>query len=163
MMNVQQASAAKPLKRKATGGAFESRGRFYCRVTVGPQRRRAVLLPWCTCLRDAEARARALQALVQDLRRAGQQGFVDATLENGAKYDETDLAELVRSVAGIVKGRILPDEPGKGGAPETFRTFSEKWTSGELHALYPDACAPATPVWRRAASASSTTRSATSR
>ncbi len=32
--------------RHAEGGAYQSRGRWYARVTVAPQKRVGVLLPW---------------------------------------------------------------------------------------------------------------------
>jgi len=125
--------------RKSAGGAFESRGRFFARLTVAPQKRTAVLLPWCTCLPDAVKRATALQSLVNALRAAGQDTFITNVVEHGGELDEVALAELQRSVAGIVKGRIVADpQPGKGGA-ETFQTFGEKWTNGDLHAKWPDA------------------------
>jgi integrase len=138
MMKLQQGNPTRQPNRKSVGGAYESRGKFHARITVAAQRRRSVLLPWCSSMPDAEARARVLQRLVQDLRRAGQPGFVEATVSNGARYDEADLAELVRSVAGITAGRIVQDELGKVG-PETFESFSRKWLSGELHATWPDA------------------------
>jgi integrase len=124
--------------RDAKGGAYEKRGRFFARVTVAPQKRPAVLLSWCTDLGHARTRAHALQAMVTDLRLAGELTWIEKVLEVGAPADATELASLERWVAAIVEGKIERIDPGEKKGPETFETFATKWTKGELHTSYPD-------------------------
>ncbi len=126
--------------REAKGGAYESRGKFYMRVTVGPQQRRSELLPWCTTLDAAQERANVIQGFVARLRVAGQLDFIEKVIQIGAKAPDVatlaDVASNVDALAGNAFDRI---EPPKGqGGPVTFRTFSERWTSGELARRYPD-------------------------
>ncbi len=58
--------------RESTGGAFESRRRFFIRITVAPQKRQAEHAPWATSLSAANARARIVQGWVDRLRAARQ-------------------------------------------------------------------------------------------
>ena len=66
--------------RKAEGSGYESHGRFYMRVTIAPGKRPPVRLPWCQDLEAAKARGRAVQALVNLLRRAGEDSWIPRTL-----------------------------------------------------------------------------------
>ena len=122
--------------RDAHGGAFESRGRFYMRVTVAPQDRRAKHLPWCTCLADAQARANEVQALVSRLRACGQTDFVEKLVDAAAAADTEKMSALSRAVDGITAGAIVK-APAKSTV-DTFGTVAEEWTSGKLHTRYPD-------------------------
>jgi len=47
------------------------------------------------------------------------------------------LAELAGWVDEIVKGKI-EKKPSDAAGPLTFKKFADRWTSGELSALYPD-------------------------
>jgi integrase len=125
--------------RESQGGAYESRGKFYARVTVAPQDRRSALLPWCASLDAAQARANVVQAWVNRLRLAGQTDFIEKIVELGAKADEETLAVLAGKVDAIAGNNFDRVEPAKGkGGPVTFRTFAESWTSGDLHRRHPD-------------------------
>jgi integrase len=124
--------------RKSAGGAFECRGAFFIRVTIGPQKRLAQHAPWATTLEAAAARGKLVQAWVSRLRDAGQVDFVEKVVELGAKADEETLAALgakVDAIAGNDFERV--EEPSKANAG-TFRELGERWTSGELHRLHPD-------------------------
>lgn len=121
----------------SNGFAYESRGRFYARVTVAPQDREDVSLPWCTALDAANERAHVLQALVNQLRLAGEETWIDKVLEIGAPADEAKLAELSSYVDEIVRGKIVKADALASG-PVTFKKFAERWTGGELADLYPD-------------------------
>lgn len=124
---------------KAEGSGYESRGQFFARVTVAPQRRKLVRLRWCTCMPDADSRGQTLQAMVNDLREAGQDWSIESVLKSGGTEDTAKMAALQRSVAGIVEGKLTKKvDAGTPGGPETFQTFGEKWTKGALHASYPD-------------------------
>jgi integrase len=128
-----------PAVREAKGGGYLSRGKFFARVTIRPQKRKLVRLRWCTNLDDAAARALALQAMVNNLREAGESEHVAAVLKSGGPADADKLAAVARTVARIVEGKLTKrPEDGKPGGVETFETFGKKWTSGELHESYPD-------------------------
>ena len=127
--------------RASQGGAFESRGKFFARVTTAPQTREAILLPWCTELDAAKARAGAMQALVNRLRAAGKTDLVDGVLKSAAKADAEAMAALGRAVDGYVGGALeLSRSSSAGGAtgPLTFKRFAERWTTGDLHREFPD-------------------------
>ncbi|AKV04574.1 hypothetical protein AKJ09_11237 [Labilithrix luteola] len=121
--------------RASKGGAYESRGSFFMRVTVAPQKRRSELLPWAKSLDEATERAHVVQELVNRLRATQQTDFVDKIVESAATADAEKLAALVRAVDGIVAGKLVKPGPKTG---LTFRTFAERWTGGELHRQYPD-------------------------
>ena len=125
--------------RDSRGGAYESRGKFYMRVTTGPQKRDAKLLPWCTSLPDALARANATQALVARLRVVDHGDFVENLVKSAATADDEKMAALEKAVAGIEAG-VVKREPilAREGGPITFAKFAEQWTKGDLHRLYPD-------------------------
>ena len=130
------AGAGNPKMRESTGGAYEARGAFYIRVTVGPQKRQAERAPWATSLEAATERAKLVQGWVTRLRRAGQTDFVAKVVELAATADPEKLAGLaqkVDAIAGNAFERV--EEPTQAG---TFRDFGERWTSGELHRLHPD-------------------------
>jgi len=126
--------------RESTGGAYEKRGAFFMRITIAPQTRRAVHLPWCTLLEAAEARAKVVQAWVNRLRVAGQVEFIEKIVDLGAAaVEEKTLAEIGENVTGIAGNDFKRVEaPKNGGGPVTFRAFAERWTGGELARLYPD-------------------------
>src|SRR5262245_54649586 len=127
------------MPRTAHGGAFESRCKFYMRVTVAPGDRPAKLLPWATSLEQAQARSVATQALVNRLRDAGQTDFIGDLVKSATRADEEKMAALVRAVDGILGGTVeKKPEPLPKGEALTFRKFSERWTSGELTRDFPD-------------------------
>ena len=92
--------------RESKGSAFESRGRFFMRVTVAPQKRSAELLPWCTSLAAAKERAGAVQGLVNRLRAASELDFVEKVVELGAAADEATLVSLGEKVTTIAGGNF---------------------------------------------------------
>lgn len=136
--------------RESTGGAFTTRGSIFLRVTVGPQKRKAVRLPWVTpaqwARHDAGAercecvacdRARLVQSYVTRLREAGKVDFIEKIVEVGADATTpAELADLAAAVDGIAGGAIVKKSPTSNVM--TFRKFGERWTSGELHRLYRD-------------------------
>ena len=135
------AASAKP-PRKASGGAYEKRGKFYARVTVAANDRTPIALPWATNLEAAQARAHVLQGWVSLLRQAGDKTvseWLEKVLELGAKYEtEEEIAALGRQVDLAVEGKIEKVKPRVEGPPLTFRDLADDWTSGELHRRHPD-------------------------
>lgn len=134
--DVPRANAA-PKPRRAEGGAYPSRGKWYARVTVAPNKREGVLLPWARPEDEAPAqdRGRALQAMVSRLREAGEESWIGKVLELGGPADAAKLAELESAVDGIVAGKIV-----RAVDPNvtTFGAFAMQWVRGELAERYPD-------------------------
>jgi len=131
-----------PAGRDPIGGATQLRDRFFIRVTVGPRKRLAVRAPWATSLAEADARGKLVQSWVNRLHRAGLADLVPKVVKAGAKANEATLAKITARVDSLVKndgeyraGRV---EKSTGGVTVTFRTFAERWTSGELARVYPD-------------------------
>ena len=95
--------------RAPKGGAFESRDRFFARVTVDTGKRTSVALPWATSLDAARERACILQGLTTALRAAGEHEWLDRVLEVGARADEAKLAgsdpeEEAAQLLAVLKG-----------------------------------------------------------
>lgn len=124
--------------RESQGGAFESRGAFFMRVTIAPQTRPAKLLPWCASLTDARTRANETQALVNRLRTAGATDFIENLVKSAATADAEKMASLARAVDGIAGGQIEKVKPKDADRASTFEGFAEEWTSGRLSARHPD-------------------------
>src|ERR1700722_13323670 len=93
------------MPRPATGGAFESRGKLFARVTVAPKRRRAVLVAKCRTLGEAEARAQHIQELVDRLREAGHPRGVDAVLSAAGTQDDAGMRNFAKVVARVIAGK----------------------------------------------------------
>lgn len=132
-----------PKLRSSQGGAYCVRGAYFARVTVAPQKRKAVKLPWCTSMEDARERAGVLQTLVQLLREAGKETVInmDRFLKNGAEGDAAKLEELTAMVNDLVRGawqKKAPPTPARTVQGPTFGELAGQWTRGELHRLFPD-------------------------
>jgi integrase len=132
-----------PAGRDPIGGATQLRDRFFIRVTVGPRKRLAVRAPWATSLAEADARGKLVQSWVNRLHRAGLTDLVPKVVKAGAKANEATLAKIAARVDSLVKndgayraGRV--EKLTRQGVTVTFRTFAERWTSGELARVYPD-------------------------
>ncbi len=127
------------MPRQATGGAFESRGKFFARVTIAPKQRKAVLVTTCKSLGEAETRAEQIQDLVDRLRETGHERGIDTILTTAAIQDAEGMRKIARIVERVIAGKEPPpwDRPLVLGG-ETFKTFAGKWTSGDLARLYPD-------------------------
>ena len=127
--------------RDSQGGAYESRGRYYARVTVAAQDRRGALLPWCTSLDVALVRARAIQVLVSRVRASSHGAdldFIVRLLERSAAADEEMLAAIGRQVDALLIGeKVLAPKP-KASDVVTFEDFAMRWVRGELAVQYPD-------------------------
>jgi integrase len=140
------------MSRTIHGGAYESRGRYFLRVTVAKGKRLPKALPWvtaamwrahapagdvpCPCL--ACERGRVVQTLVTAYVAAdADDKMVMALVTSAASADAEKLIAIRRAVEGFCSGKI-PKPSGKAGSPSTFQRFAERWTGGELHRLYPD-------------------------
>ena len=122
---------------KASGGAYERRGRLFLRVTTAPRKRASVAVPWATSLPVALERARVVQGLVDRLREAGHDELVPKVVAAAAEQSPTKLDAIGRAIDGLLAGQLVPKTPKPSGAL-TFQKFAERWTSGELHREFPD-------------------------
>lgn len=127
------------MPRVAQGGAFESRGKLFARVTVAPKKRRAVLLTSCATLEQATRHAQQIQDLVGRLRESGHARGIEKTLAKAAKLDAEGLRKLARLVDRIATGKEPApwDQPAITIDGETFEAFAMS-VRGELAAFYPD-------------------------
>lgn len=105
---------------KSKGGVYKSRNSFLLRITIGPQKRLSVSLPWMTsdlwekhdanteaCPCAACVRARDVQAMATSYRTAGADAeMIEALVRTAAPADADRLAAIHRAVAGFCEGRI---------------------------------------------------------
>jgi integrase len=129
----------KKIRESKGGGYGPKHGRFYIRVTVGPQDRQTEHAPWAVNLEETVARGRLVQTWVNRLRAAGQDEFIEKLVEQGALASSPErLAGVAHNVDVLTAGtfeRIA--KPTKAGAL-TFRDFAMQWVRGELAAKFPD-------------------------
>ncbi len=123
---------------KASGGAYERRGRIFLRVTVALGKRASVALPWCSSLPVALERAAVVQGLVDRLREGGHDELVLKVVAAAAEESPTKLDATARAVSGLLAGQLVPVVPKPGAGPVTVESFAKAWTSGELHTRWPD-------------------------
>lgn len=125
------------MPRAATGNVYESRGRWYARVTVAKGDRPSIPLPTCANEGAALARLAILADLAQKLRTAGQSKEITlGILERAGANDGRALDAVLRAAAAVCSGDAGP----KRGAPAavTFRDVAQRWVSGEIAAEHPD-------------------------
>ncbi len=133
------------MPREARGGVIVLDGVRHARFTIEPGKRIARAIGWATDEENAQEWADALQALAHVLRSSGRTAVMGEAISRALNAGKADpvrgLAEVKRSVAALAAERSaasilsVPSTP-RGGM--TFRKFAERWTSGELHKLYPD-------------------------
>jgi integrase len=124
------------MPRKATGSIRWRNGVAYARITLGPNNRPGIALRTCRTQPEAEARQQLLAGLAEKLRAAGHIDLALEFLKRAATRDGKALEDVCAAVDRLCAGQ--PVRVGLGDAPETFQTFGQKWTKGELHQLYPD-------------------------
>ncbi len=140
----------------AKGNAYESRGKWYARISLGKGQRKSIALPHCTlcapcgAARDAKrdvpvctvpecanARAQLIATLVRELREAGQGAHIEETYKRIANATDaatlTKIANFVREICGG-EWTVVPSL----GAAATFKEIREELTSGKLHERFPD-------------------------
>ncbi len=123
------------MPRKLTGNAYEKRGKFYARITLGPKRRPAILLPTCATQEEADTRAELLSGLAGKLRKAGQiEQAPDILNRAGEAAERKPLDAVIRLVDQLERGEWTR----KTSSGTTLRQLGERWTSGELARLHPD-------------------------
>jgi integrase len=135
-------------RKDPVGGAFEHRGQLFIRVTIAPRTRTAERAPLATSLVEAQGRGKVVQTWVNRLRSAGMNDLVANFIKEGAKADVATLAKIASRVDDLVGGdgayAPVKDKPKTDRI--TFRTFAERWTSGDLARAYPDHIEPKASV-----------------
>ncbi|MFI5299167.1 MAG: hypothetical protein ACHREM_13810 [Polyangiales bacterium] len=120
---------------------MHSRGKFLSLVPLGGGKRFSRVCPSAICEDDARKRAELGTELVRAMYAGGREVLVVSALEqlvDSAPDKVGDVLEGWRRVVGGALGD--PKAPSRPLPPigETFATFGERWTTGELHKLYPD-------------------------
>ena len=124
---------------ESTGGAYESRGKWFARVSVAPKQRKSVLLPSITSEGDARVRASSMNGLVRQLRDAKRNEYIEKVVEQAAIAGSKAMADLVGIVAGICAGTEKPKAKRVSLSDiPTFKSVAELWTGGDLHRDFPD-------------------------
>lgn len=106
------------------------------RVTMLGKERASFLMSACKTVDEATARSKLLASLAARFRKAGVIGRPEARtlLETAASCSEALLPGVV-TVAGELVGGTLPETLAR---VPTFREVREEWTTGKLHARFPD-------------------------
>ncbi len=133
------------MPRRAQGTTFVSDGAVYASVTVAPGKRAARALAFLSVedAHAAKAWAATLQELVDALRASGRSSEIDDKLtlsvQVGADDPEGGLQRVRAGVAKLRAGTKGERIATVGASSKkTFKKFAEHWTSGKLHAEYPD-------------------------
>ena len=125
------------MSREAAGELRWSNGAGVARITLSGRNRKSYDLPTCRTEVEAEQRCKTLAGLAARFRKANVIDTPDARqlLDTAASCAPALLAGVLQ-VAGELIGGELVDE----NTPEvvTFAQFAKRWTSHELHKLYPD-------------------------
>ena len=122
------------------GTLRETRHGYFAQFSIGAGERKGTILRTCTDEKSAKRRQLAIAALVARLRDAGLNAIVKNTIRDAGRLDNDGFRKLERLVGRIIAGK----EPGlarRHGARRegmTIEELSELWTSGKLHAEFPD-------------------------
>lgn len=109
-------------------------GHPYVRIRLPDQRRPTIRLG-CSTREEASRRVAIVSDIVTALRNAGRETLIEELATRAAKaVSSTDLEGVRIAVRAICAGEVAA-RPAFDQTI-TFRQFSEKWTSGELHDLY---------------------------
>ncbi|MCC6902687.1 MAG: site-specific integrase, partial [Polyangiaceae bacterium] len=127
------------MAREARGSSKQTSDGWTCRVTWRGRERRTYLLPTCKTEREADQRAAVLAKMIASFRRAGVLETEDATklVELAANADAGRLEGVLSVAASLAGGEELPPKVADAVGP-TFAAVAGQWTSGELHARFPD-------------------------
>ena len=124
------------MAKEATGELRTLADGYAARITIEGRTRRD--FPLTTCATEAEAleRCRALASVAARLRRAGCVADVEQVCTMGARARAGRPWEAVlAAVEALCSGQV--SDRGASRAP-TVADFCEEWTSGRLHARFPD-------------------------
>lgn len=125
------------MPRKATGNVYESAGRWYARVALGPGLRPSIPLTTCATEEHARARLAILAELARKLRAAGQVADARKILESAGARDGKDLAHVLAFVEALCESTFKA-KTTTTISTVTVRELGKRWTSGELVCGYPD-------------------------
>ena len=122
--------------RKRSGHLVCNNGNWSMRYFLKDKQRPSVALPTCRTEEEARTRMAVILEHVDALRALDQHELAQKIAKKTAvARDAVELAGVARAVRAIVLGEAKPKVELSRGM--TFREFAEKWTSGELHELYP--------------------------
>jgi len=122
-------------------------GSFAARITIEGRKRRDFPLPTCAAAPEAAERCRALANMAARLRRAGKAHEILTMIGMAAKAKAgRPWAFVVETVDLEVGGQLRAE-----GGPKlsTLSDACDDWTSGKLHARFPDHVRPQKPTSQR--------------
>lgn len=125
------------MPRAPKGSVRLRRGTWFARVTVASGQRTELALVTCEEADAAKAheRAQVLSELAAQLRAAGHEEVAPRLLERAATRDGRALEDVLEAGARLCNGAA---RMANADARLTVEEFGERWTSGQLHARYPD-------------------------
>lgn len=124
------------MPRPATGELRPLSNGWEARIRIEGKKRRGFALLTSLSDEDAASRCRAMALIAQRLSRAGHSGDTEKLLEWAARVRPGGDWEAVTTVADSLCGGKAP--PKEERASVTFGELATDWTSGKLHATYPD-------------------------
>jgi len=124
------------MPRKATGNVYQSRGRWYARITLRPGTRANIALPTCTTEAEAHARLAILADLTAKLRGVEHVSsqVLRGLLERAGAREGKALDDVLRAADMVASGQAAP----RSAPWMTIRDLGRRWTTGELAREYPD-------------------------
>jgi len=125
------------MPRAPKGSVRLRRGTWFARVTVATGQRVELALVTCDEGDEAKAweRAQLLADLASRLRAAGHEEVAPRLLERAASRDGQALTDVLEAGERLIIGAA---RMANADARQTVQEFGERWTSGKLHARYPD-------------------------
>ncbi len=122
--------------RQATGELRTLADGWAARITIAGRTRRDFVLATCGTEPEARERCTALATIASRLRAAEQTGDLVKLLEMGAKARAGRPWDAVcAAVDALCAGKVQDKRAAK---VPTVKDFAADWTSGRLHAKYPD-------------------------
>lgn len=123
------------MARKPTGAPRLRGEKWWARVPLGGER---VSVALTTCKKADETKARERSALLCELAAklegAGQRDVIVPLLERAGAEDGKRLADVITAAERLCAG----EAHAPATVLTTVRDFGEQWTSGKLHARWPD-------------------------
>jgi integrase len=126
------------MARAATGSIYESHGAWFAVLTIA-RKRVHFRLAEAESSDQADARRRILADIAKKLKAAKKLDLVEQVCREAGAVEERRLGLILRLVEGLVSGseRVSAARQDKIDPAISFEEFGRKWTSGELHKLYP--------------------------
>jgi integrase len=127
------------MPKRPTGQLRRLASGWEARIRINTKRRKCFALGTCGPQDEAKAKERTslLAALALRLRQAGRDDDAPVLLKMIAGRDGRALQDVIDAIDALCQGLVEP-LPDPGSSAPTFQELGEEWTSGKLHARWPD-------------------------